>query len=561
MELTLKQHARGFLATALRLVVIVTLATTLGCGDSDPAGEASATSGVDRGRDASRTLDGGQDAAEDTSDEDDTDPSDQETDSPDQTIGPDATPDETADLDSPDEPTPDGDGAEEEVVEVCDDCGPMVSPWPMYGHDAQNTGRTEAVFGETYERLFAIEDISRWGYSGTVITSDGAVVGGADGSPNEEMAYAYSATYSDGDDPIFSFDTDDFFDTTDVFGFDTTPVLGIDGIGYMFAKSGYLVTIDAEDGLAAFRMNISSVNEWAGSPRRSHPTMDADGNIYGVSSYFLRGAQPHLFKVNRTGTVLWSRNLGQDLEGPNGDCAPALTHDGLVVVRNTRVVVAFDGNTGEVVHSLPSYWVPPPDNDEPWYGSGGWPAWLNDWYDEFDGPAPRFQENPAIDEDGSVYISSDKGLFGLRSDLTVKWHNESLPEGSTPAIGTEHLYVVSLGKLYALNKQTGEIAWFFPDDDDEADTDEGDIVGRINARSQPAIDACGNVAVLTGSDNGDRLLIFRNGIEEELVFATTPGDIDLNDARTMSVDDDGRIFFRGGLFYGYGPTTSMSCVE
>lgn len=459
------------------------------------------------------------------------------------------------------------DELETDSSEECETCGPMASAWPMFGHDERNTGRSEAVFASDYELLFAIEAVSGWGYSGTAISDEDVIVGAADVllPPevflDEEMIYGYPTTYEDGDDPLFSLSINGFFDPTEVFGIGTTPVLGADGSAHFFCQSGYLISADLAEDLKAVHISVAPANEWAGSlAYRSNPVMDEDGDLYGVSSSIFAGTQPHIVKLTRDGEVVWTLNLGQDLSGATGDCTPAITDEGLVIAVNERVVVAVDRNSGDVIHHHPSYWEAPPAIDDPWWGNR--PPWLVQWDDETGGR--NLLASPSIDQDGTIYVASNQGLRAFNSDLTEKWTDplDFQLESGMAAIGPDLVYVTSSSQLVALEKQAGNIVWTFPDEDDEADVPEGDRLGTVTSYVPPVVDDCGNVAVLAQTDTGVRLLVFRtNDGEEELVFASPPGEIDLNDPTPMSVDAQGRIFIRGDRLYGYGGSTPISCGD
>jgi len=311
------------------------------------------------------------------------------------------------------------------------------SPWPMFHHDAQHTGRSPAsgpsspTLGWTYPTGGSI-------LSSPSLDTDGTVyVGSTDGKLYAILAYGNTKwIYSTGDKIVSS------------------PAIGRDGTIYVGSQDGNLYAIDLTGSL-----------KWSYTAGgiASSPAMAADGTIY------VGSLDNVLYAIKPDGSSAWSYTTG----GPVVS-SPAIGADGTIYVGsydNKLYAIKPDGSsawsytTGGPVVSSPAVGadgtIYAGSNDNKLYAIK--PDGSSAWSYTTGGPVVS---SPAIGADGTIYVgSNDNKLYAIKPDGSSAW---SYTTGglvvSSPAIGADGtVYVNSMGyspEFYSINHD-GSLKWSF----------------------------------------------------------------------------------------------------
>ncbi|MFC2006008.1 PQQ-binding-like beta-propeller repeat protein [Chloroflexota bacterium] len=273
------------------------------------------------------------------------------------------------------------------------------SPWPMFRHDLQHTGRSP-YNGPAYPEIKWVYNTGDWQISSSpVIDTDGTV---------------YIGTY---DSNLFAVSSNGslkwVFNTSGSY-INSTPAISSDGTIYFGTTSGGLFSINP-DGTENWRFGVFF---------KSSPVIASDGTIY-VGSSDGSPETEALYAINPNGTPKWSYILPVT-GGSKMYSSPAIADNGTIYFGswsdNKLSAVSSNGSLQWSSNSL---------------GSG------------------RIYSSPAIGADGTIYIgSTDKHLHAINPDGSIKW---SFPTGdevnSSPAIALDGtIYVGSDdNNLYAIN--------------------------------------------------------------------------------------------------------------
>jgi outer membrane protein assembly factor BamB len=355
-----------------------------------------------------------------------------------------------------------------------------ISPWPMFHHDPQRTGRSPHTGPETPSLKWSFGRTGS-GDSSPAIGPDGTIyIGSMDNNlyainPDGTLKWSYNtggggysspAISSDGtiyigsrDKKLYAISPEGelkwYYQTNNCVNSD--PAIGPDGTIYFGSYDGHLYAI-----------NPDSTLKWAYYAGWScqTPAIAADGTIYVFSGAFSVGEWVKLYALNPDGTLKWSC----DTRGV-GTC-PAIGADGTIYFG------CYDGK----------FYALNPDGTMKWTFSAG------------DGILP----SPAIGSDGTIYFgSSDKRFYALNADGSLKWWR--LTEDviySSAAIGADGtIYFSSFdGYLYAF-KPDSILKWRFQ-------------AGRY-VYSSPAIGADGTIYV-----GADAATLYAIGQKQEDVTLT-----------------------------------------
>ena len=320
------------------------------------------------------------------------------------------------------------------------------SPWPMYQHDAQHTGRSSYV--------------------------------GPD-SPDLVWSFDHGTQYIR-------------------FG-DSPPVIDMDGVIYVGSGDKYLTTIDS-DGSLKFTFRVTDDNFWY-----SAPAIGKDAMLYIGTNDFDPERNPSLFyAIDPEGELEWSLKVG-DVE----KSSPAIDSSGTIYVGTLDNGLNAITSKGELKWQFDTEGAitasPAIDQsgtiyvgDEEGYFYAVSPGGSEKWQLQVPG---KIYGSAAIDSDGTIYFGNadwepeSNFLYALNPDGTEKW---KFPVSSqirvTPAIGSDGtIYFGSYDyHFYAVNTY-GTLEWKYKIDyaiacspvvDDNGNTywgSNGDAVYALNS--------------------------------------------------------------------------------
>jgi outer membrane protein assembly factor BamB len=286
--------------------------------------------------------------------------------------------------------------------------GLVHTPWPMFRHDPQHTGRSPYVGPASPTLKWRFRDSSSSGFSSPVIEADGTIYICLGDylyaiNPDGTKKWHYEASASD----------------------DLTPAIGVDGTIYM---SGWRLYAINPNGKVKWDFLPTGVG---GYPEMilSSPNIGADGTIY-FSSYDSYG-YANLYAINPDGTKKWRFRIAISSTLKKGS-SPAIGVDGTIYARLDYKLYAIN-----------------PDGREKWQFSVG----------------SLSISSPAIGVDGTIYVGGYYGyLYAINPDGREKWQIKTI-EGdinSSPAIGFDGTIYVGTedGYLYAINPD-GTLKWRF----------------------------------------------------------------------------------------------------
>ncbi len=312
--------------------------------------------------------------------------------------------------------------------------GLAASPWAVFSHDVQHTGRTPYSGPESPTLVW------RYGtgdeiYSSPAIGADGTVYIGSLSNyfyavnPDGSLKWQYKTTGDVYSSPAIAEDGTIYFgsfdqwvyalnpDKTLKWKFPTgsrvrsSPVIGPEGIVYIGSHDDFLYALYPNGTLKwSYELDNNIV---------SSPAIAPDGTIYvGCSGQYL-------YAFNPSGTVKWKYKT---VQGTNS--SPAVGSDGTI----------YFGTDYGNVHAVR------PNGTQKWeYMAKG-----------------TVYSSPAIGVDGTIYFgSTDKHIYALNSDGSFKWKYKTADQiHSSPVLGADGtIHIGSTdGYLYAFNPD-GSIKW------------------------------------------------------------------------------------------------------
>ncbi len=345
------------------------------------------------------------------------------------------------------------------------------TPWPMFRHDPQHTGRSPYLGAQAAGVKWSYDT----GANGAVLSSpaigsDGTIYVGS----HNGKIYAF---YSDNGTVKWSYATV----SGRVF---SSPAIGSDGTIYVGSEDKNLYAINADGTLKWSYATDDKVI--------SSPAIGSDGTIY-VGSF-----DNNLYAFySDNGTVKWScATLGRVLSSPaigsDGTIYVGSGDNNLYAIYSDNGTVKWSYTTLGLVRSSPAigsdgtiYVGSYDDKLHAIYSDNGTKKWscatLGDVY-----------SSPAIGSDGTIYVGSqDNKLYAIYSDNgTEKWSYPTLGRvSSSPAIGSDGtIYVGSDDfKLYAFYSDNGTKKWSY-------------TTGGCIYYSSPAIGSDGTIYVGSGNN-------------------------------------------------------------
>lgn len=325
-------------------------------------------------------------------------------------------------------------------IAVASSAGLADSPWPVYGHDAQHTGRSQ-YDGPKNPRVL-------WKYRGDHrIFSTPSI--GADGT----------IYLGHGRNPLCALDPADgteIWCTTDNDGTSadrSSPAVAANGMIYMGGRDNDLWSVHP-GGKVQWTFHVPTDGDVTSSPM-----IGIDGTVYmgsdSLSAGYFYGMAP-----GPVASVRWLNVLG----GGVRNVSPALSHDGSTV---------YVTSAGHTLHALDA-------------GSGVeiWRRKLERRANAQRGP----NYTPVVADDGTIYVGLDEGLFAITPGGDVRWLHELARQRiqSPPAIGPDGaIFVVAArgadGVVLAITPD-GTLEWSH------------ELVGRM-VNTAPVVDRSGVVYV------------------------------------------------------------------
>ena len=327
------------------------------------------------------------------------------------------------------------------------------SPWPMFGHDPQHTGRSPYKSTEI--------DIFKWKlkiagsiYSSPSIGSDGTIYIGS----RDHNIYAINPSGT----LKWKFETGDRVEST--------PAIGSDG------------TIYIGSGMYIYAINPNGTLKWKfgrGGQAGSSPTIGSDGTIY-------IGKGDTLYAINPSGTLKWKFETGDRVES-----TPAIGSDGTIYIGSGTHIYAINPNSilkwKLKIKDWIEYSLAIGSDGTLYFGAGDYngtfyainPNGTLKWTLDIKN---LIESSPSIGSDGTIYIGSSVGNFfyAINPNGKLKWWLRTDWIQSSPSIGSDGTIYIGSGRyIYAINPN-GSISTRFE-------------AGETTTYSSPAIGSDGTI--------------------------------------------------------------------
>jgi outer membrane protein assembly factor BamB len=380
----------------------------------------------------------------------------------------------------------------------------QTSPWPMFRHDLQHTGRTAytgasgPVLRWTFSANDGIASSPSIGVDGTIYVGAGGYFGGYHDSSLYAIRQDGSLKWQ------FKTGKGSAHNSAGIF---SSPAIGADGTIFVGGLDSYLYCLEDSGTFARLKWR-RKLGNW---PVYSSPATDVNGNVY------VGGLDFNVYGIRPDSTLLWNYTTGWCVLS-----SPALTPSGTVVIgsKDHRLYAFSDDGTA----SPRVEWR---------YAAGTF----------YDGHL--IDASPAIGTDGTIYFGTDPygaqgivpqpadtNMFAVRPNGTLKW-KLAIPAGieSSPAIGHDGTIYVGCydSSMYAVADSGGYgvVKWRLVTD------------GPVDA--SPTVDGDGTIYI--GSRDSTLYAVNPNGSEKWRF--ETQGGIE----SSVSIDGNGYLYF--GSFDGH----------
>ncbi len=321
------------------------------------------------------------------------------------------------------------------------------TPWPMFRHDLQHTGRSPFLGTQTYSLKWSFDTGGGGIESTPAIDSDGNIYFQAGGAklysldPNGRLRWSFILANSP---------------TLEAFA-DSSPALDSNSVVYVGSRDGNLYSLFPNGTL---RWTFAT-----GGAIFSSPAIGTDGTIYVGSS------DNNLYAITQSGVLKWKFATGGVVAS-----SPAIDSRGTIYVgsNDTRLYAIYPSGqlkwsfkTGRGVFSSPAIgvggmvYVESRDGNLYSVNSAGHLVWkflISPGCPFFIGSACHNDASPAIGPRGTIYagsIEAGRGFYAINRDGTLLWEI-FLPEiVSSAAVGSD-------GTIYVGVDDPPGFAQFFP---------------------------------------------------------------------------------------------------
>jgi outer membrane protein assembly factor BamB len=290
--------------------------------------------------------------------------------------------------------------------------------WPMFGHDAQHTGRSSYRGPSVTPTLQWTSSLLDGNYSQIVLGSSADLIYGVGSYDDEEHNSILWINTITG--LVSKYTTD--------YGIHITPAIDRDGSLYFGDNDGNIYALNPDFDLKWKKKGYFGKNNHLNAP----PTIGPDGNIYMVGNDSL--IQNPLICVTPDGSMKWRYKSSN---ASVASLSPAIGKDG-------TVYVSVEGGNENRQSGLVALH---PDGTFKWkYTVGDTPAL-----------------SPAIGPDNTIYFGTNQYLYAVNPDGSLKWITGGAEyELSVPAIGADGTIYIDLGgNLSAIRPEDGSIKWTF----------------------------------------------------------------------------------------------------
>jgi outer membrane protein assembly factor BamB len=372
------------------------------------------------------------------------------------------------------------------------------SPWPMYLHDPQHTGRSP-YRGPQEGKVDWVFETGQEVYSSPAIGANGTIYFGS------KDGFLYAISSSGGMVWRVYIEA----------GTESSPLVSSSGNIYITSSAGYLYSLSS-DGLVNWKFSL------CGRPLISQPTISPNGDfLYLQTLCASNGDSSRIYSIRTDGTLYWNL-LFEDLTA----YSPALSPDGSALYAPAMGKLYAIDSSGVLK-----------------------------WSYKFDSSSPisRTQTNsPAVDNDGNVYVVSGITCWSISSQGSLRWKymTEWDYPGITPTIGYDGtIYVAGTynrdpqiepggyGRLYALD-YSGKLKWNY---------DIGYLAGDKVFSTPAILDFEGTIYAgmlthRTPEDSVNFVAITREGKEKFYISLRNPGGTVPDIDSTPVISMDGRIY-------------------
>ncbi len=297
------------------------------------------------------------------------------------------------------------------------------SPWPMYRHDPQGTGRSQypgPQLGQLKWKMPAPGVSSGNGFTSTVIGPDGTLYIPSSYEQHEGFGQVWNfyAINPNGTIKWTWFDSLDIHINNEI---ERTPLVTADGtiiLCSMGRPESYVYALNP-DGTLKWKYYIDS--------QPSDPNIGLDGTIYFTT---VNG----LYALSTDGQLLWELSTSNEF-GPSSSSGMAISVDGQTLYVGgwyEHDILYSVSIEGEVKWSFD-------DGDTSHYNALGY--------------------MPMVDNQNNVYIITGQGLFSISPEGKERWRYDDTYSGEQVVMDTKgHLYIYNLYKITALD-YAGQELW------------------------------------------------------------------------------------------------------
>jgi len=351
--------------------------------------------------------------------------------------------------------------------------GPMNSPWPMFGHDARNTGRSPySTADNPYKEKWKFRTDNGI-IAGATIDSNGTIYFGGSYAglpyyiyalhPNGTVKWKYKTgglTWSSPaigkDGTVYATSYDDYLHAINPDGTRKWRFCAYDSItsSPAIAEDGTIYFGTMGSGCSIYAVNENGTEKWhysTGYYITSDPAIGDDGTIY------IGSGDTHLYALYPNGTLRWKFKTSDYIKGP-----PSISNDGTVYIGS------FDGYL---------YAINP-------NGTMKWKCGID----------TGTETNPSIDTKGVIYVGGDK-LYAIYPNGTMKWSfnlgSNRVIYQSSPAISADGTIYVGTVINPGIN-QGGELIAVNPNGTERW---RSEIIANFQIQSSPSIGADGTIYI------------------------------------------------------------------